>query len=90
MQEKKIVGIKYEDRFYPGTFSGKEYSYFTDIELEVGDLVEAPTKYGKSIALVTATNIPKEKIKGIEEFMKTITIKLNKEKEEKENGNSII
>ena len=72
-KERKIVGIKYESKFEKGTFEGKEYSYFADIELEKNNIVEVPTRYGTSIGMITRIDIPEEEIKGIEEYMKVIT-----------------
>lgn len=86
-EEFKIVGVKYEDRFEKKTFTGREYSYYTDLELEVGDIVEVPTKYGKSIAMVSRINIDKQEIEKIKDFMKIIDTKLDKNefyKEEKQ------
>lgn len=74
------IYVKYEDEHWPRTFGGKEYSYYTDLQLEVGDLVEAPTKYGTSIAKVTRINIPEEEIKDIIPYIKNITKKINKER----------
>ena len=74
------IYVKYEDEHWPRTFGGKEYSYYTDLQLEVGDLVEAPTKYGTSIAKVTRINIPEEEIKDINPYIKNITKKINKER----------
>lgn len=70
---RKIVGIKYESKFEKGIFEGKEYSYFTDIDLEKNNIIEVPTRYGTSIGMVTRIDIPEEEIQGIEEFMKFIT-----------------
>ena len=79
--EFKIVGVKYEDRFEKKTFSGREYSYYSAIDdLEVGDIVEVPTRYGKSIAMVTRINIEKKEIEKIKDFMKVIETRLDKEK----------
>jgi cell fate regulator YaaT (PSP1 superfamily) len=75
----KIVGIKYEDKFKKKTFSGREYSYYSDIELEIGDIVEVPTRYGKSIAQVTRTDIEEKEIEKIKDYMKIIDTKLDKE-----------
>lgn len=74
------IYVKYEDEHWPRTFGGKEYSYYTDLQLEVGDLVEAPTKYGTSIAKITRINIPEEEIKDIIPYIKNITKKINKER----------
>lgn len=74
-----IVSVKYEDSEYPKTFSGKSYSYYTEIDLKKGDIVEAPTKYGTSIARVSEIDISEEKIKNIKPYMKTITRKIDRE-----------
>ncbi len=73
-----IVSVKYEDKYNPKTFSGKSYSYFSSTPLEVGDIVEAPTKFGNSIARVSEINIPEEKIRSIKPYMKIISRRLNK------------
>ena len=73
-----IVTVKYEDKYSPKTFSGKSYSYFSSIELDVGDIVEAPTKFGNSIARVSEINIPEAKIEHIRPYMKVIVTKLDK------------
>ena len=78
--ETHIVAVKYEDRYIPQTFSGKCYSYFTNLKLDIGDIVEAPTQYGKSIAIVAKVNILPEEIKSIKSYMKVITKKLNKKR----------
>lgn len=74
-----IVGVKYEDKFKKKTFSGREYSYYSDIDLEIGDIVEVPTRYGKSIAQVTRTNIDEKEIEKIKDYMKIIEKKIDKE-----------
>ena len=39
----KIVTVKYADDIYKKVFSGRSYSYYTIIELKVGDLKELKT-----------------------------------------------
>lgn len=78
--ETNIVSVKYEDNFEPKTFSGKAYSYFTSLKLEIGDLVQAPTQYGEKIARVTKTNIPEVDIENIKPYMKLIVKKIDKDK----------
>jgi hypothetical protein len=79
-EEYKIVGVKYEDRFEKKTFTGREYSYYSDIEdIQVGDIVEVPTRYGKSIAEVVRTDIDKKEIEKIKQYMKVITTRLDKD-----------
>ncbi len=76
--ETNIVGVKFEDNIYRKTFAGREYSYYTTLPLNIGDLVEAPTKYGTNVALVTSINVPEEKIANIKDLVKTINVKLDK------------
>ena len=73
-----IISVKYEDRFMPKTFNGKAYSYFTRVNVEIGDLVIAPTAYGDKIARVSEIDIPETRIENIKQFLKTITYKINK------------
>ena len=75
-----IISVKYEDTYEPKTFSGKAYSYYTDIKVEVGDLVVAPTAYGDKIARVSEINIPEYKVEHIKPYLKLITEKIDKEK----------
>lgn len=78
--DTNIIAVKYEDNFNPRTFSGKSYSYFTNLDLAIGDIVQAPTKYGASIARVTRINILEEEIEDIKPYMKNITLKLNRDR----------
>ena len=78
--ETNIISVKYEDDFCPRTFYGREYSYYTDKVLNIGDLVEAPTKYGTKIAKVTRINVPENEIRNIKPYMKTITRKIDKDR----------
>lgn len=78
--ETNIISVKYEDNYEPKTFSGKSYSYYTAIEVKVGDLVIAPTAYGDKIARVSEINIPEFKVENIKPYLKLITEKIDKEK----------
>lgn len=78
--ETNIISVKYEDKYMPKTFSGKAYSYYTAIEVEVGDLVVAPTSNGDKIARVSEINIPEFKVEQIKPYLKLITDKIDKEK----------
>lgn len=75
-----IINVKYEDKYMPKTFSGKAYSYYTAIDVEVGDLVVAPTSNGDKIARVSEINIPEFKVEQIKPYLKLITDKIDKEK----------
>lgn len=78
--ETNIISVKYEDKYMPKTFSGKAYSYYTAIEVEVGDLVVAPTSNGDKIARLSEINIPEFKVEQIKPYLKLITDKIDKEK----------
>lgn len=78
--ETNIIGVKYEDKFVKRTFGGKSYSYFTNLKLDIGDIVEAPTQFGTSIARVSRINVPPQEIESIKSFMKVISKKLNKDR----------
>lgn len=73
-----IIGVKYEDNLVPNTFSGKSYSYYSNIDVNVGDLVIAPTSYGEKIARVSEVDIPDYKIENIRPYLKTIAHKIDK------------
>ena len=87
--ETNIISVKYEDNFTPKVFGGKAYSYYTSVDVEVGDLVIAPTSYGDKIALVTEINIPESKVQNIIPFLKLITEKIDTDKYIYENEVSI-
>lgn len=78
--QTNVIAVKYENQFVPRTFGGKSYSYYTNKELKVGDIVEAPTKHGLNIARVSKINIPEEEIKEIKPYMKTITKKIDRDR----------
>ena len=78
--ETNIISVKYEDNYNPKTFGGKAYSYYTARNVEVGDLVIAPTANGDKIARVSEINIPEYKVEMIKPYLKLITDKIDKQK----------
>ena len=74
-----IVSVKYEDKFNPRTFGGKSYTYYTNIEVGIGELVIAPTAGGDKIERISEINIPEEKVESIKPYLKTIEHKIDKE-----------
>ena len=67
------VAVRYKNR-YSGEFTGNEYTYFTEIPLTVGTLVNCPTKYGVSLAKVTRIGVDIMTIPlAVRNSMKTIT-----------------
>lgn len=78
--QTNIINVKYEDKFMPKTFGGKAYSYYSAIDVDVGDLVIAPTASGDKIARVSEINVPEDKIEMIRPYLKLITDKIDKNK----------
>lgn len=78
--ETNIISVKYEDKYMPKTFGGKAYSYLTAVNVEIGDLVVAPTANGDKIARVSEINIPESKVEQIKPYLKLIKDKINKNK----------
>ena len=78
--ETNIIMVKYEDNFCPRVFQGREYAYYTNKKLFVGDLIEAPTKFGVKVAKVTRINISEEEIKKIKPYMKTIIRQIDRDR----------
>ena len=78
--QTNIISVKYEDNYIPKIFGGKSYSYYINTNVEVGDLVIAPTVSGDKIARVSEINIQESKIEHIKSYLKTITQKIDKQK----------
>lgn len=78
--QSNIITVKYEDKFNPNTFCGKAYTYYSNIDVQVGDLVIAPTASGDKIARVSKIDIPENEIEEIKPYLKTIEQKIDKEK----------
>ena len=51
MEKRNLVQVRYRGR-RSGKFEGDAYTYVADVPLEVGDIVNVPTKYGESEAQV--------------------------------------
>lgn len=57
-----IVSVQFMSRTRPGEFVGREYTYYADNPLKVGDCVAVPSKFGESLAKVTVIGIPEYKV----------------------------
>lgn len=69
----QIVKVQFKHS-HTGEFKGTEYSYFAeDDNLAVDDEIEVDTKFGKSIAKVTQTNVSIDEVVTFVDYMKTIT-----------------
>lgn len=67
-----IVQVVFENRYKPGTFGGKGYTYRTKTPLEVGDVVTVPTHSGSGMACVIRVNVREDEIGCKPEALRTI------------------
>lgn len=65
----QIVKVKYRNN---GEFNGREYSYFSEDTLKVGDIVFVPVKTGFNTAQVSAIDVPESEILPFKDAVKTI------------------
>ena len=61
MPQTNIVQVQFKSRYGPG-YSGTNYTYITDVPLEVGDIVKVPTRYGDSEARVSRVDVPADEV----------------------------
>lgn len=66
-----IVNVKYVDST-TGEIQPREYSYFAEDPLEVGDQVIVPVRGHSMTAIVTAINVPEAEIEAFRDAVKTI------------------
>jgi len=76
---QEIVKVKFESKSNPGTYSEREYSYFTAIPLVVGDIVLVPVKNGEGKAIVTETDVLPFDVGCDISLLKSITAKHEKD-----------
>lgn len=69
--ENHIVKVRYIDGS-TGEISGREYTYFSEEFLSVGDLVTVPVKDTIGKAQVTAVDVPESEIAAFKDKVKTI------------------
>jgi len=65
----QIVKVKYRK---DGEFTGREYSYYSEETLKVGDIVSVPVKTGFNTAQVSAVDVPESEILPFKDAVKTI------------------
>lgn len=56
-----IVQVLFKNRF-SGQYSGKPYTYYADIPVQVDDIVKVPTTSGTSEAKVCRVDVPESEI----------------------------
>lgn len=76
-----IIKVRFNKDGQP---QGREYSYLTPVEVEVGDIVEMETRGGVAKGTVTQINVPKEEIEPFKDKIKSIIGKAKEETPEDE------
>lgn len=67
------VTVQFENRYEPGVYAGRTYSYIADHRLTVGDVVPVETKFGDTVAKVVEVDVPEYRIKAVLPMLKHIT-----------------
>lgn len=75
MMKTNVIKLKFVRAGQP---SGREYTYFSNTDVAVGDLVEMNGKTGISQGVVTQINVPEEEIAPFKDIAKTIIGKVVK------------
>lgn len=62
-------------RYFVGEagYSGREYAYFSNYSLVIGDVVKVPTQHGITRAKVTSIDVPESEIEAFRDKIKTIS-----------------
>lgn len=73
---KTIISVKYiKGEGESQTISEREYSYFCEVPVEIGEILDVPVRGTWSKAVVSKINIPEKDVESIILFLKTITVK---------------
>jgi hypothetical protein len=68
-----IVSVQFENKKDPQGFTGREYTYFSNVELNEGDVIYAPTKSGEGLVRVCRVNVADSEIdEKVRPFIRTI------------------
>ena len=72
-----IIAVQFQNKDNPEVFSGREYTYFSDVDLTVGKVILAPTKNGTGVVRVCRTDMKETEIdERVMPYMRTIEQKL--------------
>ena len=68
-----IISVQFQSKLNPEEFAGREYTYYINGTVEVGDIILVPTKNGTGTAIVYRTDMKESDItEDIKPFIKTI------------------
>lgn len=70
--ERHLVSVKYRDKEDKTLFGGREYSYYTKLPLQPGDLVVCPTRFGASVGKVCRTDVKESEVEKFKDALKEI------------------
>lgn len=79
METTNIIKLRFVRDGQP---QGREYTYYTPSEVEVGDVVELESRDGIAKGIITQINVPEEEIAPFKDRAKTIIGKYQTKDEE--------
>ena len=83
IQENSVTTNIIKVRFLRGGApSGRDYTYYTPVEVAIGDTVEMEAREGVAKGIVTQINVPEEEIAPFKDKAKTIIGKAQIKEEE--------
>ena len=78
METTNIIKLRFVRDGQP---QGREYTYYTPVEVAVGDTVELESRDGIAKGIITQINVPEEEIAPFKDRAKSIIGKLSEEPE---------
>lgn len=69
-----------------GVPNGREYTYFSPVEVQVGDVVEMETARGTALGMVSQIDVPESEIAAFRDKAKSIIGKAVPKEEQAETG----
>jgi len=70
MSDKTIVAVQFRDRTDKEKFAGREYNYFSTVELAEGDVIMVPAAKGQATVRVSRINVRDSEVD--ERFLPTL------------------
>ena len=67
-----IIAVQYKSKS-TGEYGGREYTYFSEVPLSVGDEVMVPARNSQSVAKVTRIDVAESEVADFADRLKTIT-----------------
>lgn len=70
---KKLIAVQYRDKLDKNLYQGRQYTYYTTLDVNIGDIVVCPTRYGAGIGRVCRLDVPEKEVESFKDALKVIT-----------------